>query len=271
MKMRFLCNVLFLSLALFGVAGSAYADEKCPQRAEANLGRTVRFKGFNNFSSTLLMKLNLGYEYATVDNTFQKGFPRIGLTLYATHFQAPLNPNDGVLTFGIHNSFTAQLTSSAEQLDAKNVTAGGDGGITSANMGSKRALELDTMLFLPILRTQYGVQLIGPIGVFGAKKVDDRSKFDGRYYSGIRFARNPEMYGDILLGKTEGLTSTRLEARGQFPVYKDWLFLGAIGNFGIKDKDKDRSQLTEADSIRVFLTWNVEAEVIFGRIFALVK
>jgi len=253
MRKGFLLLALSLVLASITAALAAGAEKEKPADVAEKDEKKILFKEFKDYKP-LFFTLNIGYEYTSINKALETGFPRIGLFLYAIHYQRSLK-NTSTWTLGVHQSFTAQLTGSAEQQTNFNPS------IQLKNLGDKRALEVETQLFFPVLKTQYGAQIVGPIGVLGGKKADDVSKFDGRYYYGLRLARNPEMYADFLYGKTESISSGRLEARGQFPIFKN-IFLGAIGNFGIQNRDTS----TEADTVRIYLTWNVDAADFFENV-----
>jgi hypothetical protein len=214
--------------------------------------KLMRFSSFKDYQEeygNLFFKLTLGYEFTNMNETFSKGFSRVGLLLYGIHYQNPKNlsdSGDGGGTFGVHQAFTAALTSSGEQ--AKQEVSG------SPELAEAKALEAENVFFIPFVATQKATQLFGAVAVQGVRKTDSEKKADIRYYGGLRLARNPQMYADFLYGKTESRGSKRVEVRGQFPLYKEKIFLGAIGNFGVKDRDKDGAE----DVVRVYLTWNIE-------------
>ena len=90
----------------------------------------------------------------------------------------------------------------------------------------------------------------------------------------MRFALNPEFYGDILYGETDSLRSRRVELRGQLPLFQlasgSRLYLGAIGNFGIDDERKETLKADgtvllaeEPDSIRVYLSLETNLQNLF--------
>jgi len=70
------------------------------------------------------------------------------------------------------------------------------------------------------------------------------------------------LYTVVLYGKKSGISSGRLEIRAQLPVYKfnneSRLLLGAIANFGVKNREPD-----EIDIIRIYLTWNVDFKNVY--------
>ncbi len=215
-------------------------------------------------------RFNAGYEFVTVDKLFQKGFPRIGFMLYMARGEKYITDDypGGFGCYGVHQSFSAQVTSSAEQ--ETNITP--DTQPPVKNTGDNSALEFNMELFVPLYRTPRFNngrlwEYIGPVVLIGGKKVESSSStvsnhIDSRLYGGLKLTINPELFADFLYGRTSGLQSERLEIRAQLPVYRfqngSRFILGAIGNMGVKNKVED-----EADDLRIFVTWNVNFESVF--------
>lgn len=224
----------------------------------------LSFEDYQGSYGYLFFRMNLGVEFTTIESTLQKGLPRLGLHLYGVHSsfegKKKVGGGKGAWGLGVHLGLSAFLTGGGEEVknDAPVPSAGSTVVTTVAppapeSLGDKRALEAETQLFLPIYATEAKTQLIGPITVGGSRKADESTKADFRYYGGIRIARNPLMYADFLYGKTESRKSKRLEVRGQFPLLDDNVFLGAVGNFGVKDRKDGASE----DVVRVYLAWNL--------------
>ena len=175
-----------------------------------------------------------GYEFLDVNTTLDKGSPRIGFMAnmkyggYVSTATAGWHP----LTYGVCHSFTARLTSSAEQkVSDSTATAAPD---------EEKAFEFETQLFWPLAQTELrDVQChFGLLGVLGGKKTK-RAQVDARYYGGYRVAKNPEFYTDFLCGRTLGLDSLRLEVKGQLPVKRfseeSELFLARLEHLAFKN------------------------------------
>ena len=165
------------------------------------------------------------------------------------------------LSYGLHHSIAARLTSSAEQKISNS---------TGTVSESEKAFEFETQLFWPWARTKRrDVQChIGPTVVLGGKK-SKKPQLDPRYYAGIRLIKNPEFYTDFLVGHTGGLDSIRAEVRGQMPIHRfkeeSELLFGAVANVGITpDKNEVRDSLgnltkrAEEDIVRIYFMWNVD-------------
>lgn len=246
------------------------ADRPSYQRGIKTIQRTISFSGCDELYQTFddydqfLATFNIGYEYAAINSLFKQGFPRLGFMVYMRHWEDEIVDNESGWSwgYGVHQSFTAQLTGSAEQATTSSAFSNN----STINMGDKRSLEFETSAFLPMYRSKKinHVKLweyVGPVISVGGKKVDEDPRAAIRLYRGLRLAMTPEWYTDIMYGETEGLTH-RVEVKGQLPISDSLnnsrVFLGAIGNFGIGD---DREK--EADVIRVYLTWNVNVEDVF--------
>jgi hypothetical protein len=238
-------------------------------------------------------KLSLGYEYAGATNAFSKGFPRIGATL-GFHYPGQSEPDIASRWhwYGVYNSFTLWLTNSAEsQTDlatqfvpaasTSQVRALDDTGGTTTPAAATtpapitRAVEFENQFFVPIWRNDFQQEnprlrtVIGPLLVFGARKLDSESFAHDRLYIGLRNARSPDTFYDILFGRTNGLVSRRVELRGQYSlpyIFKNnaRIAVGGVGNFGINkarfvscDEASPHCRAEEPDSIRFYLSYDI--------------
>jgi len=202
---------------------------------------------------------NLGYEYVSIDDIFQKGFPRIGFLLYRRYGETPVK-TEGLNYYGLHLAGAMQLTSSGEQ------------NTTQDNNELKNTLEVSAIVFVPVFHSLINSDrslsdFTGPILSYSAKKTEDIDRVNSKLYFGARNAYNPETYVDILFGKTQGLDSQRMEIRAHLPVYKfvhgSRIFIGGILNMSAPwDVSKD-----ENDAIRFYLEWNAD----FGKLLEGIK
>lgn len=261
---------------------------------------------FNDFEQWFT-KFSMGYEYAGVNNAFAKGFPRIsgifGLHLPRVEVPDEDQQNLHLKAYGGYLLFNIALTNSSEVPTADvfaaaasssgNVRAlddsgrtGGSGTPAAAQGEIKRALDFEFQGFYPWWRTDYQRvnrrlrTSIGPAWSFGGLKVDDESFMHHRAYAGILFARGPETFWSAMFGRTGGLRSHRIEARGQYVLPYTFktghLALGAVGNFGVNKRrhgncdvvTNDSCQQGEKDVIRFYLSYNIEGDGFlnfFGR------
>jgi hypothetical protein len=243
------------------------------------------FQAYDDYKQ-YFFKFYMGYEYATtVKDLLKKGVPRAGLAVQYRaweHDVPDAKPSgfwDGFGFYGIHSTFQAMVTGSAEQDTVVSSptasTLASSLTPTIKNTAENRALEGDADFFMPLYRTarfnngkMWGY--LGPVVSLGLKKVDNVvdsegnivDRYDRRHYAGIMLAFNPELYTEVLYGKTTSISSERLEIRAQLPVYKfnneSRLLLGGIANLGVKHRQPD-----ETDVIRIYLTWNVNFENVY--------
>ncbi len=235
------------------------------------------FQTFNDYDQ-YFFKFSAGYEFTTVNKLFQKGNPLIGFSVYQRFHESPLSDAQYGLSwpmwgdYGWQSKFCALVSGSGEQ---ETVTMPTGTSTQPVNSGTGKAIGFDQEFFLPMYRT--GLfndgrlrEYIGPVILVGARivEIDNgtsvTSDINSRLYAGIKFAMNPELYTDVLYGKTQRLQSKRLELRAQMPIYRinndgSRFFLGAIGNIGVKDKVPD-----EADDFRIYITWNVNFDAIYS-------
>ncbi len=258
------------------------------QRALLNEITRVTPIGYNELFQTYddydryFFKFYFGYELGTsIDDLLKNGAPRIGFSVQYRAWEHAV-PDDWPRTFwqgfgiyGLHSTFQALITSSAEQKTIIDLELNTGPTPTVTNTDKKNALEGDVDIFLPVYRTlRFNNKALwgyfGPVASIGLKKVDDLmtssgqkvDRFDRRYYGGFMLAFNPELYTEVLYGKTTGLASHRLEVRAQMPIFnfnnKSRLLIGAIANVGVKNRLP-----AEADIVRLYLTWNVEFNVLY--------
>jgi len=204
------------------------------------------FRQYNSF--------NIGYEYVGLDELFQKGLPRLGFLHYRRFGETPAK-KDGFGYYGAHVYGNMQLTSSAEQ--ALNVD---DGTI-------QNTMVLSVGVFVPFFHSMINYNrslsdLTGVLLTYGAKKNNTLDRVSSRFYAGFRNAFNPETYIDVLLGATQGLTTSRMEVRAHLPVYKfvhgSRIFFGGTLNMSLPLEP----QTKDPDVIRFYLEWNAD----FGKI-----
>ena len=197
---------------------------------------------------------NLGYEYVSFDRIFQQGFPRAGFLLYRRYGEAP-SMGEGLGWYGIHVSGALQLGSSAEQ-DLESTTK-------DVSNNIEVLAEMYVPFFHSIMRMDKSLSdYFGVIFSYGTSKSQSEAHANSRLYSGFRNAFNPETYVDLLVGRTQGLQSTRFELRAHIPVYKfengSRIFFGSTFNTALPwEKDTD-----ERDVYTFYLEWNAD----FGRI-----
>ena len=231
-------------------------------------------------------KFYLGYEFAsTVNELMKKGVPRIGFSVQYRAWERdvpdakPAGFWDGFGFYGIHTTFHALVTGSAEQDTVLSSPTGSSLASsptsTLANAAEKKALEGNVDFFVPLYRTaRFNDRKLwgyfGPVISLGVKKADDVvdssgnmiDRYDRRRYAGVMLAFNPELYTEVLYGKTTGLKSERLEVRAQMPVYRfnneSRLLAGVIANLGVNHR-----VASETDVIRIYITWNVNFENVY--------
>ena len=161
------------------------------------------------------------------------------------------------------------LTGAAESVaSGTDVDADPDNNSDSVLNSTFDALEYEIGMFWPAYFGSRGSKAdasyqeiaFGPIVNMGGRKVDDIDNFLDRHYAGLRVSFNEETYFDVLYGKSEPLKGKRVELRGQLPVStfgNGRLFLGGAANFEVsrKAKDENNNLVHEADSFKIFITW----------------
>lgn len=243
-------------------------------------------------------KFSTGYEYTTVSDAFSRGFMRVGLNIgfqYPRH-SIPENDDRNWHYYGVYSMFSMALTNTGEASatpapsflasSARRVTPLEDEPENPPDPAQdrkpeiRRALEFESQFFIPVWRNDYQAlnprlrTRIGPLLVFGARKADDDTFAHHRAYVGIRNARSPDTYWDVLYGRTGGLESRRIEFRGQYQLQRFFpgsarLALGAVGNFGSNRRRRGSCEELdtscgpdEPDSIRFYLNYELPGESI---------
>ena len=112
---------------------------------------------------------------------------------------------------------------------------------------------------------------IGVLLSYGTNKSQLEERANSRLYGGFRNAFNPQTYIDVLLGRTQGLDSTRFELRAHIPVYKfahgSRIFFGSIFNTALPwHQDK----VDDSDVYRFYLEWNADFSKILEGVTSVV-
>jgi hypothetical protein len=127
----------------------------------------------------------------------------------------------------------------------------------------------------------------GLTGLVGGQQTEGEDHVAGRYYLGFRWAQNPEMFFDVLYGRTESLRSDRFELHAQMPLFVfdngTRFYFGAKYNIGISSEkhgviemmdgmpvlDADMNPVyqhpLEGDSIQYFIQWRLDPLALFNR------
>jgi len=254
-------------------------------------------------------RISMGYQYATISNAFTKGFPRVGATI-GFHYPREAVPDDSSnwsLHYGLYNIFRIYLTTNAETpTDATKLLAGAASTISASGLSKQpqddtsgrtgataqsaaspitRALEFQSEWFWPIWRNDFQQEnprlrtRIGPLLTLGARKADADTFAHHLAYIGLRSARSPDAYVDLLYGRTGGLISRRFEYRGQYTLPKTFtggtrLAVGAVGNFGANKRRHTTCAKTtdvscrpnEPDVISFFVSFEIGGTQ-FGKFF----
>ncbi|HEX3068541.1 MAG TPA: hypothetical protein VHX14_08185 [Thermoanaerobaculia bacterium] len=243
--------------------------------------------------------MTAGYEYVGATDAFARGFARIGMTV-GFHYPGNYVPEEfgswHPFAYGSYSTFTIALTNSGEakttplptafQAPATALAVNGPAALDDTPPASsdvtpagpvKRALEFEFQSFHPFWRNDYQVEnprlrnRIGSMVVIGGRKVDDESFLQHRIYAGVRVARSPDTFADFLLGRTGGLLSHRVEARGQYALPHTFgggarLSIGAVGNFGLNKRRHEQCEensphchLAEKDIIKFYVLYDIDA------------
>lgn len=230
-----------------------------------------------------------GMEFDSVSTIFNKGFARIGYS-NSLHFGGEgtpeSHPRRGRANYGYFYEFNALLTSSAEQTFKKGFGEKPSDPCSPNFEGDdpcvRRALEAENKLFWPMYRTTRHNRLrhyYGPVVSVGARFIDPPKDGDGkddsihadyRYYVGMHLGFARDGYGEMLFGRTSGLSTRRIEVRGEVPV-AHWgtdsrLLLGWSANFraGHVRSNSDVNVTPERDSFRVWVTYNLDFLKLVG-------
>lgn len=244
-------------------------------------------------------KFFVGYEYSRLSEAFAKGFPRMGATI-GFHYPRQSAPeiSSNWRSLGVWHTFTLALTNSAEATNLSPLGAPFASSVRAEQAEEpepepadnepnepkiERALEFESQIFWAFWRNDYqrlNPRLrtrIGPILVAGARMTTGDTFAHHRAYLGIRSARSPETFFDVLFGKTGGLRSRRFELRGQYAIPRFFaggarLVVGGTGNFGVNkrrhglcDEGAPHCTLDEPDSVRFFVSYDISGEGLLGR------
>lgn len=221
-------------------------------------------------------RLNTGYEFVAIDKLFSKGTPRVALLINSKMFGEDVNDRIvGPHLYGVRFNAAAVLNSSAEltpTLETTDSTVASKADDPPADPEEtpavKQSLGVEFQAVVPFIRTRLFSpnnlrSYLSVIGTVAGLKTDDESRAIMRYYGGLRYSINPELYSDFLVGRTERLKSLRFEYRGQFPVYTlesgDRIFLGGIINLGLNHREKN-----ESDAFRIYVSWNTDIKKLFS-------
>ncbi|MDQ6799456.1 MAG: hypothetical protein M3041_01315 [Acidobacteriota bacterium] len=234
-----------------------------------------------------LQKFSSGVEYASIGSLSHnaRGLARIGYQVESRVGGWNLSdrfPDGGFMGLGaVENVFSAFLTNAAEQSFINAETGKSDPPKSPHDDKVKDAFQFEDAFFFPITRTARFNDiespqpptrlrtLFGPIIVLGARVTDGIDRVQERHYIGIRAAINPFAWDDIMIGKSAGLAHTRIEMRGQIPVFRmsptSRVSIGAIGNFAMRKpkfvadpNDPSRKVNSEPDTVRVYLSWDAD-------------
>lgn len=192
---------------------------------------------------------SVGYEFTSINETFGKGFPRMGLMVHRSYSE------------WLSMSGQFLLTSSAEQSLQDGTQPQGE------DSEAVKTLEWEVQPFVALLNMPAHLsgadgeqrtihEKIGFTAALGGRKTDQMQEMDLRRYAGLRAAFNPYTYIDLLAGKTESLDSRRVEFRGQMPVLKfangSRFYIGGVVNMAIDNRDR----LDERDVVRIYVKWD---------------
>lgn len=204
--------------------------------------------GHNDYDR-YFFKLNIGYEYNSISTILEESSPRLGL-LINNHFgRRPYQDEYGAGLYGVQLSGNLILSGASEQSS----TAPG----STENL---KTLSADISAFAPLIRSKIRPDLAlqaGMIMSVSASQTDASTGIRWRKYIGVRSGLSPLHYLDVLIGRSPGLKSTRLELRAQMPVANigkgSRFYLGAIANMAIYNDQPD-----EEDIVTVYFTWNID-------------
>jgi hypothetical protein len=204
----------------------------------------------NNDYDRYSFKVSIGYEYTSIRDVLAVGAARIGLLIHHHYGRMPYSDEYGFDLYGAQLSGNLLLSGSTEQ------KSNGD----SDEETDSETLGMDVALFAPLLRNRVRADvalLTGPLFVVGASQTDLSTRIRTKTYAGVRSGINPEHYIDVLVGRSPGLSSTRVEIRGQMPVARmqsgNAFFIGTVINMGAINDEPD-----EEDRITIYVSWNID-------------
>ena len=208
-----------------------------------------------NAYDEFFFRFRFGYEYSSMDKIFEEGFPRLG---FFVNFTSRSERHPGL---GLQVSGDFMLSSTP----FINKTAG----VTNETMIDK-AFEFYGTVFFHLFRTRMKMKkgdihaYFGPVITAGSiLKNDFTGQSSYQIYGGFRMSINPEVYTDLLFGKSEELESYRFFIRAHLPIFRlsdtSRLYLGAFLNFSM-DTEK-------VDFIRIFLSADFDPIKLLTSIF----
>lgn len=222
----------------------------------------------------------LGAEYASLNDVPDgKVFPRASLLIYRsadTWRKRQWVPNlflDILLTSNEQRDFdpedpTAPPAGESEEEEEEEETE-----------EPSRSLEARGGFFLPLAKfgdtpghERWLQEEFGPFAEYRIGYIDDQERVDRSFYGGLRLASSPQFFMDLLYGNVERLSADRIELRGQMPVTMlqngTRLHMGFVANIKAEKtaflKTDPAERRTEPDLIKIYFTWDVDFDDIFG-------
>lgn len=210
-------------------------------------------------------QFNLGYASTSVNSLWNKGNPRVSLGLYRTfstnvdRYSKPGDPKtqSGFNWYGVHLSTHIRLTDAGEQ--QQNIAVG-----TNTKIGADRALDYEALVLFPVYAggvKSYGKSrrfYFAPSAMWASKKIDTNNLMLTRHYFGVRTFIGPEAYMDLMVGRSEKVSGTRLMIRGKmpfnFPSTDQIIYLGLEGNLSLRNRKNN----TSPETIRGYISWDID-------------
>ena len=194
--------------------------------------------------------LRIGYEYNSISEILADSSPRVGLLINQYYGRRPYKAETGFGYRGLQLSADMTLSGEKEQKTSDAAPVDED----------NQKLGIDLLLFSPLhivkVRKDLSLQT-GPLAMAGFSQTDADSKIRDRNYVGLRSAFSPEHFIDVLVGRSPGLDSTRMEVRGQMPIARlaggSLLYIGIAANMGVADRRDD-----EEDVITTYFSWSID-------------
>lgn len=197
-------------------------------------------------------KLNVGYEYSSISGILRESSPRIGLLIYRHLGRMPYQEEYGFGSYGYQLFANLILSANTDQQ------------ISSTTAPEEQQLEdtlgINISIYKPLFRSRSRPDfshLSGLILNIGSKQNDETTEFQNQYYIGVRTAMSPEHYLDMMVGRSPGQDSRRLEIRGQMPVATlgagSRFYIGMLANMGVSNQQED-----ENDVFTVYVSWNID-------------
>lgn len=198
-------------------------------------------------------KLNVGYEYSSISGILKESSPRIGLLIYRHLGRMPYQEEYGFGNYGYQLFANLILSANTNQQISSTTVA-------PEEQQLEDTLGINISIYKPVLRNRSRPDfshLSGFILNVGSKQNDETTEIQSQYYIGLRSAMSPEHYLDMMLGRSPGQDSRRLEIRGQMPVATlgagSRFYIGMLANMGVSNKQDD-----ENDVFSVYVSWNID-------------